>query len=87
VRGGNEALEGLPGLLDALLAKRVLLQGFLAPDLEPLRPQFERDMASWIAAGQVRYREHVLEGLERAPEALAMVLDGRNFGKMLVRLP
>ena len=46
--------------------------------------RFFDEMAGWIAAGKVKYREHVWQGLERAPEAFSAMLDGRNFGKTLV---
>lgn len=45
---------------------------------------FLREMAGWIRAGRVKYKEDVWRGLERAPEAFRAMLDGRNFGKTLV---
>ena len=44
------------------------------------------EMAEWIRDGQVKYREHVWEGLEHAPAAFAAMLQGGNFGKALVRV-
>jgi NADPH-dependent curcumin reductase CurA len=38
-----------------------------------------------MAEGLIRYREHIVDGLENAPKALIDMLDGRNFGKVLVR--
>jgi NADPH-dependent curcumin reductase CurA len=43
-------------------------------------------MTGWLKSGQMRYQETVLEGFERAPEALIGLFEGRNAGKMLVRL-
>jgi NADPH-dependent curcumin reductase len=43
-------------------------------------------MSQWIAAGRVKHREHVVDGLENAPEAFIGLLDGRNFGKVVVRV-
>jgi NADPH-dependent curcumin reductase CurA len=45
---------------------------------------FLREMAEWLKAGRIRYKEDVWSGLERAPEAFRAMLDGRNFGKTLV---
>ena len=42
--------------------------------------------APWVADGSLIYREDVVEGLESAPDALAGILGGRNFGKLLVRV-
>ena len=47
---------------------------------------FLRDMAGWIAAGEVRYREDIRQGLETLPAAFAEMLKGGNFGKALVQL-
>jgi NADPH-dependent curcumin reductase CurA len=43
-------------------------------------------MAGWIAQGQLQWQETVLDGIERAPDAFIGLFDGRNSGKMLVRL-
>ncbi|WP_394763198.1 NADP-dependent oxidoreductase [Phenylobacterium sp.] len=48
--------------------------------------QFLRDMGAWAAAGQVRYREDIRQGLETIPAAFAELLKGGNFGKMLVQV-
>jgi NADPH-dependent curcumin reductase CurA len=47
---------------------------------------FLRDVGAWLREGRLKYREDVVEGLERAPEALIGLLRGRNLGKMLVRV-
>ena len=46
--------------------------------------RFLAEMADWIRAGRVKYREDVWHGLEQAPAAFRAMLDGRNFGKTLV---
>jgi NADPH-dependent curcumin reductase CurA len=62
------------------------MEGFVASDFPHLQEQFQSDMTSWLKSGQIRYQETVLEGFERAPEALIGLFEGRNAGKMLVRL-
>jgi NADPH-dependent curcumin reductase CurA len=47
---------------------------------------FRRDITEWIAAGRVKLREHVVDGLENAPAAFIGLLEGRNFGKLVVRV-
>jgi NADPH-dependent curcumin reductase CurA len=42
--------------------------------------------APWVADGSLVYRETIIDGLENAPEALSMVLNGDNFGKMIVKI-
>ncbi len=68
------------------VAKRVTIQGILVSD-KPERFAEWRNLAEpWVADGSLAFRETVVDGLENAPEALAMVLDGGNFGKMVVRI-
>jgi NADPH-dependent curcumin reductase CurA len=43
-------------------------------------------MAGWLASGQVKYQETVLDGFERAPEGLIGLFQGKNSGKMLIRV-
>ena len=43
-------------------------------------------MRPWVAAGKLHYREDVVEGLENAPEAFIGMLEGANFGKLVVRV-
>ena len=47
---------------------------------------FLQEMAGWVAAGEVRYREDIRQGLETLPAAFAEMLSGGNFGKMLVQV-
>ena len=42
--------------------------------------------APLVKSGQLKYREDIVEGLDRAPEAFIGLLQGKNFGKLLVRL-
>lgn len=43
-------------------------------------------MTRWLSDGEIHVREDVVEGLEHAPEAFIGLLQGRNFGKLLVRV-
>ena len=77
----------LPLLLSTLLQKRIRMQGLIILDHYATRfDDFRRDMGEWIATGQVKLREDVVEGLENAPEAFIGLLQGRNFGKLVVRV-
>lgn len=79
--------DRLPGLTSAILQKRIRMQGFIILDHYATRfDAFRRDMGEWIASGRVKVREDVVEGLERAPEAFIGLLQGRNFGKLVVRV-
>jgi NADPH-dependent curcumin reductase CurA len=62
------------------------MRGFLILDHVDRHADFLRDMTRWIAEGRIRWRDTVVEGLERAPAALIGLLRGENVGKMLVRV-
>lgn len=86
----DEARPGpdrLPQAMAKLLQQRVRLQGFIILDHYAERFEaFRRDMGAWLDAGRVRLREDLVEGLEQAPAAFIGLLEGRNFGKLVVRV-
>ena len=49
-------------------------------------PEFAKDMQAWLAARQIHYREDLVEGLENAPQAFIGLLQGHNFGKLVIRV-
>jgi NADPH-dependent curcumin reductase CurA len=65
---------------------RIRLQGFIFTDYMPRMGEFYAEMGPWIAGGQVKSRDTVVEGLERMPEAFLGLFEGANTGKMLVKL-
>ncbi len=75
-----------PRQLRRLLVNRARIQGFLVWDYSQRYPEGMARIAAWIKEGRIRYREDFMDGLEKAPEALIAVLEGRNFGKMNVRV-
>lgn len=77
----------LPLLLSTLVQKRIRMQGFIILDHYADRfDAFRRDMGEWVAAGRVKLREDLVDGLENAPTAFIGLLEGRNFGKLVVRV-
>ncbi|KVP26952.1 hypothetical protein WJ85_33380 [Burkholderia ubonensis] len=79
--------DRLPLLTSALLRKRVRMQGFIILDhFAEGYAAFLKDMGEWVAAGKVKVREDVVDGLAAAPETLIGLLAGKNFGKVVVRV-
>jgi NADPH-dependent curcumin reductase CurA len=72
--------------LRPLLFRRARLQGFIVSDHPERMPDFLRDCGRWLHEGRLKYREDVVEGLASAPEAFLRLFDGKNFGKLLVRV-
>lgn len=75
-----------PSHLRQILIKRARVEGFLVLDWLDRYPEGLARMAAWLENGQLTYKEHVVEGLEAAPRGLIDLLEGRNFGKMLVKI-
>jgi NADPH-dependent curcumin reductase len=70
----------------AVLTKRLTIRGFIVSDFAARHADFLRDMSQWVREGKIKYREHVTEGLDNAPDAFMGLLKGANFGKQLVRV-
>ncbi len=81
-----EGPNQVPKLMRTLLSNRVTLQGFIIFDHHDRYPEFFKEMAQWLKDGKIKYREHVTEGLENAPEAFRALLRGGHLGKMLVKV-
>ena len=69
-----------------VLVNRVRIQGFIVFDFAARYKEGLAQLTEWVRQGKLKYREDVVDGLERAPAALIGLLQGRNFGKMLVRV-
>ena len=67
------------------LVKRARLQGFLLFDFVERFAEARARLLDWMKAGKLRYREHILDGLDRAPGAIAMLYAGGNTGKLIVK--
>ncbi|MES2725262.1 MAG: NADP-dependent oxidoreductase [Pseudomonadota bacterium] len=72
--------------LSNIIYSRVMLRGFVATDFMHLYGDFQRDMAGWLKAGQIKYQETIRNGIAAAPAALIGLMTGDNAGKMLVKL-
>ena len=72
--------------LRAFLSNRIKLQGFIVSDRLELWPQALKELAEWVSAGKIKYRETIAQGIETAPKAFVGLLKGENFGKQLVKL-
>jgi NADPH-dependent curcumin reductase len=75
-----------PQLFRAVLTKRLTIRGFIVWDFAAQAREFATEVGGWLRAGQIKYREDVVEGLENAPRAFMGLLKGKNFGKLVVRV-
>jgi NADPH-dependent curcumin reductase CurA len=85
--GQGDGTDRLPATMRQILSKSLTVRGFMNYEFATDHyPAFLREVGAGIAAGRIRYREDFVDGLERAPEAFIGMLEGRNFGKLIVRV-
>jgi hypothetical protein len=73
--------------MTTLLTRRIRMQGYIISyDYGHRLDEFQSAMGTWFREGRIRYREDVVEGLEKAPEALIAMLQGGNFGKLIIHV-
>jgi NADPH-dependent curcumin reductase CurA len=79
--------DRLARAMSVVLQKRVRMEGFIILDHYGERfERFRREMAQWLEQGKVKLREDLVTGLEHAPQAFIGLLEGKNFGKLVVRV-
>ncbi len=77
----------MPWLMRTLLTQRIEMRGFIVSlDYGHRFKEFITEMSAWVAQGLIKDREDFVDGLEQAPQALIGMLQGRNFGKVIVRV-
>jgi len=81
----TEPVAGPPNLA-YIIGKRLTVRGFIVMDHFDKMPQFFADMGKWIARGDIKWKETIVEGIETAPRALIGLFKGENFGKMIVKV-
>jgi len=70
----------------SLLINRATMQGFIVFDFAAEYSNAAQEMGQWLAQGRIKAREHIVEGLETFPETLLMLFDGRNQGKLIIKV-
>jgi NADPH-dependent curcumin reductase CurA len=70
----------------SLLVNHGTMTGFVVGDYISRWSEGLRDLAAWMAQGKLKSREHIVEGLEKFPEALLMLFSGENHGKLMLKV-
>lgn len=69
-----------------LVITRSRMEGFLLPDYLDKFPEAVAQLQQWVSEGKIAYKEDIADGLEKAPEALQGLFEGKNFGKQLLKI-
>jgi NADPH-dependent curcumin reductase CurA len=75
-----------PANYRSLIIRRGRMEGFIILDYLDRFPEAQAEMAGWLASGQIKSAEHIVEGLDRAPDALNLLFTGGNTGKVIVKI-
>ena len=75
-----------PSRLFYVTTKKLTMKGFIVSDHFDKLGAFIADMGKWIADGKIKWKETIVDGIEKAPEAFIGLFKGENFGKMIVKL-
>jgi hypothetical protein len=69
-----------------LIPRRGRMQGFIILDYAERYPEAQAQLAQWVGEGKLKFKTHIVEGLENAPDALNMLFSGGNTGKVIVQV-
>ncbi len=79
--------DRLGKLMATILSKRMTLKGFIIfDDYGPRFAEFFTPMSEWVASGRMKFKEDIVDGLDNAPSAFIGLLEGKNFGKLVIRV-
>jgi len=84
LKGGEQ--DRLPLLFRQILTKRMMIRGFIVFNHYDQREESILALSKWIKEGKIKYKEDFVDGLENAPNAFIGLLNGKNFGKLVVRV-
>jgi len=84
--GGLDHPDLAPRFLQHMLFKRASIQGILARDFTSRMDEMRAVVEPWVKARKIVFEETFVDGFEQLPEALNMLFEGRNLGKLLVRV-
>ena len=78
----------IPGPEDfgRVLMRRLLIKGFIVIDYFPRAQEALDDLANWVREGRLQWKDHVVDGLENAADAVKLLFSGAHDGKLLVRV-
>jgi NADPH-dependent curcumin reductase CurA len=89
---GQIALYNTPQLTRGLrfllmvLTRSALIQGFIVGDYKDKFPEGTQQLTTWVKEGKLHFKETVIKGFDKLPEAFLGLFSGQNIGKMLVEV-
>ncbi|KAI8140326.1 hypothetical protein BJV82DRAFT_562704 [Fennellomyces sp. T-0311] len=81
----REKHEGIHNIFQ-IVTKSIRMEGFIVSNSPEMHEAFRKDVSKWLQEGKMKYKETVLEGIEKTPEAILDIFNGKNFGKLYVKV-
>jgi hypothetical protein len=75
-----------PRLLPMLLTRSVMVKGFINGDYKPIFPEAYKNLTAWVSEEKIKYKQTIMYGFDKLPEAFLGLFSGTNEGKMLVEI-
>ena len=69
-----------------IIKRRLTIQGFTMPDHFHRIPEYGQALGAMLGKGELKYRAHVIEGIESATSGINLLFEGKNTGKLIVKL-
>ena len=69
-----------------IIKRRLTIQGFTMPDHFHRIPEYGQALGAMLGKGELKYRAHVIEGIENATSGINLLFEGKNTGKLIVKL-
>lgn len=82
----NEGPAAGPKDFSRILMRKLTIQGFIVMDFLHRAPEAFAALGGWVSEGRIRWKTHIVDGIENAPEALSRLFSGDHDGKLLIRL-
>ncbi|MFW5825328.1 MAG: NADP-dependent oxidoreductase [Marinobacter sp.] len=78
----------MPGPKDfgRVLMKRLTVKGFIVIDYQKRFPEAQQALTEWVSRGQLKWKDHIVEGLDNALDGLSLLFSGGNDGKLMVKV-
>lgn len=80
------SIDRLPASMKTIQQKSITIRGFMNVEFLDQQPAFLEEAPDWVRDGRLKWREDIVDGLEQAPAAFIGLLNGHNFGKLVVRV-
>src|SRR5271169_6119306 len=84
--GGDDLKDSVAYTMREILSKSLTLRGFINFDFVEHYPDFLKEVGDAVRSSKIKYREDIVEGIDNAPQAFIGMLEGRNFGKLIIKV-